>query len=138
MNSQSGSSNGMSNVEKSLTQISPPPTIFEALYAVAHANGCRISLIDHRGRRFFQKFFVDDVPAVRRYGVWAVAESGASRLVLWKGKGRGPSGNRVRSGWGDPRNAQKVADQLNEAAAAWCTQYGPVPKRKSTKSKKRK
>jgi hypothetical protein len=75
MNTESYSSKGMSNVEKSLTHARPPSTIFEALYAVAHANGCGISLIDHRGRRFFQKFFVDDVPAVRRYGVWAVSGS---------------------------------------------------------------
>jgi hypothetical protein len=48
------------------------------------------------------------------------------------------SGNRVRSGWGNPKNAQKIAEQLNQAAAAWRAKYGPVPRSKSKTKKKRK
>lgn len=111
----------------------------EALYAVARAEGFRISLTDHRGRRFVHRFYVDNTPAVRKFGVWAYSASGAANLVAWTaGAGRGPSGNRVRNGWGNPRNAQRIADLLNEAANTWCAQHGPVPKPAKRPKKKHK
>lgn len=140
MNTESYSSKIVGDVEESLVQTIATPSIFDQLHAVAHAFGCRINLTDHRGRRFLKDFYVDGAPEVRRPGVWGFSASGASQLVAWPpGRGRGPNGNRVRSGWGNPKNAQKLADQLNEAAAAWCAQYGPVPKVKpKAKKKKRK
>lgn len=139
MNTESFSSNDVGNVDQPFSQTIAPPSIFDALQSLAHALGCSINLTDHRGRRFLKDFYVDDAPAVRRYGVWGFSASGASQLVAWpRGKGRGPNGNRVRSGWGNPKNAQAVADQLSEAATAWCTQYGPVPTPKTKAKKKRK
>ena len=138
MNAECQSSNDTCNHDEPITQTIQNPTIFDALHAVAHAHGGCISLTDHRGRQFLRDFYVDDAPAVRRYGVWGYSASGASQLVVWKGRGRGPNGNRVRSGWGNPKNAQVLADQLNEAAAAWCRQYGRVPKPKTKAKKKRK
>jgi hypothetical protein len=139
MHTQSCSSNDVGNVEELLSQTIAPPSILDALHSLAHALGCRISLTDHHGRRFLKDFFVDDAPAVRRYAVWGFSASGASKLVVWpRAKGRGPKGNRVRSGWGNPKNAQAVADQFNEAAAAWCIQYGPVPEPKTKAKQKRK
>lgn len=138
MNADSQSPQAPANDGESATPTTPHPTIFDALHAVAHAQGARISLTDHRGRQFLANFYADDAPAVRRYGVWGYSASGASQLVVWKGKGRGPNGNRVRSGWGNPKNAQALADQMNEAAAAWRRQYGPVPKPKNKAKKRRK
>jgi hypothetical protein len=139
MNTKSCSSNNVGTIEESSPNTSQKPSIFDALHVVAHTAGCRINLTDHRGRRFLKNFYVANAPAVGRCGVWGFSASGASQLVAWtRAKGRGPSGNRVRSGWGDPRNAQKIADQLNQAAAAWCAEYGPVPRSKSKKKKKRK
>jgi hypothetical protein len=137
MDTECQSSDGTANDDEPVTQTTPNPTIFDALHAVAHAyKGC-ISLTDHRGRQFLRDFYVDDAPAVRRYGVWGYSANGASQLVLWKGRERGPNGNRVRSGWGNPKNAQVIASQLNEVAAAWCRQYGPVPEPKTKAKKKR-
>jgi hypothetical protein len=138
MNADCQSPKDPANDDEAVTPTTPPPTIFDALHAVAHAQGGRISLTDHRGRQFLKNFYADDAPAVRRYGVWGFSASGASQLVVWKGRGRGPNGNRVRSGWGNPKNAQALADQMNEAAAAWCREYGPVPKPKNKAKKRRK
>jgi hypothetical protein len=107
------------------------------LRELSDITGYRINLTDHQGRRFLQDFYVDNAPAVGRFGVWGFSASGAPQLVAWP-RGRGPNGNRVRTGWGNQKNAQKVADQLNEAAAAWCVLNGPLPKSKPKAKKKRK
>lgn len=140
MNTDTCPSNDVGNAEDSPLPTTVAPSIFDALHAVAHAMKCRINLTDHRGRRFLKDFYVDNAPAVGRCGVWGYSASGASQLVAWPcgAKGRGPNGNRVRTGWGNPKNAQKVADQLNEAATTWCAQYGPLPKSKPKTKKKRK
>ena len=137
MNTPSCSSNDVGTIEASLPNKSQPPSIFEALHGVAYSSGCRINLTDHRGRRFLKNFYVANTPAIGRCGVWGFSTSGASQLVAWpRGRCRGPSGNRVGSGWGNPKSAQKMADQLNQAAAAWLAQYGPVPRSKPNPKKK--
>lgn len=139
METESPSSNDVSDVANAAAQPTPKPCIFNSLHAVVRDMNCRICLTDHRGRRFLKDFFVAEAPAVRRYGVWAYSASGASQLVVWSAtKGRGPNGNRVRSGWGNPANAQKIADRLNEVANAWCAQYGPPPKAKKKPEKNRR
>jgi hypothetical protein len=139
MNTESCPSSDLDETEEFLSQEAPAPSIFQALQAVAHSMRCRINLTDHLGRRFLKDFHVDNAPAIGRCAVWGISASGASQLVAWPpGKGRGPSGNRVQSGWGNPKSAQKVADQLNEAAATWCAQYGPVPKQKPRTRNRRK
>lgn len=111
----------------------------EALYAIAREKGFKLNLVDHRGRRFIYRFYVDDAPAVRRFGVWAYSASGASMLVAWtKGRGRGPNGNKVRNGWGNPANAERVANLLSNAAEAWIETNGPIPTPATNKKKKRK
>lgn len=128
MNTETCPSNDVGNAKDSPLPTTVAPSIFDALHAVAHAMEYRINLTDHRGRRFLDDFYIDNAPAVGRCGVWGFSASGASQLVAWpcgaKGRGR--------------KNAQWVADQLNEAAAAWCVRYGPLPKSKPKAKKKRK
>jgi hypothetical protein len=108
----------------------------EALYAIADEKRFKMCLTDDRGRRFTRDFYVDDAPAVQRFAVWGYSASGAGALEAWtKGAARGPKGNRVRNGWGNPRNAQRVAEQLNDAAANWCAAQESIPASKRTQQR---
>jgi hypothetical protein len=106
----------------------------DALRLIARNEGFRMDLVDHRRRRFVHRFFAAGSEGCRALVVWGVSASGASRVVAWSPGHIRQNGRRLRQGWG-PKRAEAIAEKLNAAAVAWCKQYGPVPKPKTSKKK---
>jgi hypothetical protein len=79
-----------------------------------------VNLVDHRGRKFIQSFYVDRDKFAPDWFVWGTSNSGAKQIVARPiaARCRNRSGARVRPGWSEISGAQDVATLMSLHAPA--------------------